>query len=204
MYKTKITKNSILNKLASAFTFRNKFSGDASLYIKRNEGFTLIELLLVVVLIGVLSGLVISAINVNALRARSRNAQRSSDLKKIQTALELYFSDNRGYPASGSFQNIASVLATPLVGPYISVLPIDPRDNETMPAAACTQTVYRYFYRTDVGAGLASRYVLYTFMENNSDAATSLCNALPNCAGATPSVAGCSCGGTCYGVQNPL
>lgn len=168
----------------------------------KSEGFTLIELLLVVVLISILSGLVISAINVNTLRARSRDAQRAGDLKKIQTALELYFSDNRGYPASGSWQNVATVLTTPLAGTYIQTIPTDPRNGETISPAQCAQVAYRYFYRANVGAGLASRYVLMTIMENVSNVSSSACNTLANCT--SGSVAGCNCAAPCYGAENPL
>jgi prepilin-type N-terminal cleavage/methylation domain-containing protein len=168
----------------------------------RQSGFTIIELLLVVVLIGILSGFLISVINVNTLRARGRDAQRASDLKRLQTALELYFTDNRSYPASGSFQNISAVLATPLVGTYIEILPTDPLNGSSISPAQCSQATYRYSYRTDVASGNAGRYVLMTIFENTNNVATNACNTLSNCTGGA--VAGCNCAAPCYGVQNPI
>ncbi len=65
---------------------------------KNRKGFTLIELLVVIAIIGLLSTLAVVALN-NA-RAKGRDARRLSDIKQIQTALELYFNDCNTYPAS--------------------------------------------------------------------------------------------------------
>ncbi len=67
---------------------------------KNNKGFTLIELLVVIAIIGLLSTLSVVALN-NA-RAKARDANRISDVKQSQTALELYFNDCNGYPNSSS------------------------------------------------------------------------------------------------------
>ncbi len=62
----------------------------------KNRGFTLIELLVVIAIIGILSTLAVVALN-NA-RQRARDAKRVSDIKLIQTALELYFNEMNEYP----------------------------------------------------------------------------------------------------------
>jgi type II secretion system protein G len=64
--------------------------------MRKQKGFTLIELLVVIAIIGLLSTLAVVALN-NA-RQKSRDAKRISDIKQIQTALELYYNDNNGYP----------------------------------------------------------------------------------------------------------
>lgn len=64
------------------------------------QGFTLIELLVVVALIGILATLVMA--NLNAARGRSRDAQRKSDLRSLETALRLYYNDRNLYPANNS------------------------------------------------------------------------------------------------------
>ena len=64
------------------------------------KGFTLIELLVVIAIIGLLSTLAVVALN-NA-RSKSRDAKRISDIKQIQTALELYFVDQNAYPTESS------------------------------------------------------------------------------------------------------
>lgn len=64
--------------------------------LNNRKGFTLVELLVVVAIIGLLSTLAVVALG-NA-RQKARDARRVSDIKQIQTGLELYFSDNNSYP----------------------------------------------------------------------------------------------------------
>lgn len=67
---------------------------------KQQKGFTLIELLVVIAIIGLLSTLAIVALN--SARQKSRDAKRVSDIKQIQTSLELYFADQNAYPAGSA------------------------------------------------------------------------------------------------------
>lgn len=60
------------------------------------RGFTLIELLVVIAIIGVLSGVVLSALN--SARAKARDSKRISDIHGIQSALELFYLDFGDYP----------------------------------------------------------------------------------------------------------
>ncbi|MFA5954854.1 MAG: prepilin-type N-terminal cleavage/methylation domain-containing protein [Patescibacteria group bacterium] len=69
---------------------------------KIRKGFTLIELLVVIAIIALLSTLAVVALN-NA-RQKSRDAKRVSDVKQVQTALELYFADQQAYPAGTTLQ----------------------------------------------------------------------------------------------------
>jgi general secretion pathway protein G len=64
------------------------------------KGFTLIELLIVIAIIGVLATLLM--VNFVGVRQRARDAQRKSDLRQIQSALELYRADNSKYPDLGN------------------------------------------------------------------------------------------------------
>ncbi len=66
------------------------------IYFKKS-GFTLIELLVVIAIIGILSTLSVVALQ-NA-RGKARDAKRITDVKQVQTALELYFNDTGMYPA---------------------------------------------------------------------------------------------------------
>lgn len=62
-----------------------------------NNGFTLIELLVVISIISLLSTIVIASIS--TARANARDAERISNLKQIQAAVELYALDHNGdYP----------------------------------------------------------------------------------------------------------
>jgi len=71
-------------------------------YKQKNKGFTLIELLVVISIIGILSTLAV--VSLNNARVKARDAKRVSDVKQIQTALELYLSDSDGYPAGNNLE----------------------------------------------------------------------------------------------------
>lgn len=89
--------------------------------INLKKGFTLIELLIVIAIIGVLATLLM--VNFVGVRQRARDAQRKSDLKQMQSALELYRADNGSYP--GTLPNCKTTFS--LNGTtYMQTLPCDP------------------------------------------------------------------------------
>lgn len=163
------------------------------------KGFTLIELLIVVLLIGVLSGAVIKIINVGGIQSKTRDSQRIADLKKIQTALELYFTDNRVYPASANWLAItgSDALSTVLQPGYIVKVPTDPKPSGSGTNPCSTNS--GYLYKTDISG---TYYVLTARAEVASSADAGLCSSLYNCGG-SGIISGCNCGTPCYGVQNP-
>ena len=76
------------------------------------KGFTLIELLVVIAIIGLLATLSVVALN-NA-RQKSRDARRISDIKQMQTALEMYFADQNGYVSQATAINLGEASARTL------------------------------------------------------------------------------------------
>ena len=64
------------------------------------KGFTLIELLVVIAIIGLLSSIVMASLN--SARKKARDSRRIADLKQLQIALEMYYSDKGYYPHNGS------------------------------------------------------------------------------------------------------
>lgn len=101
----------------------------------QKKGFTLIELLVVVAIIGLLSTLSIVALN--TARAKARDARRVSDVKQIQTALELYYNDKGDYPAS-----TATLSPT-----YMGTVPTPPTPYDSS-ACSALNGVYDYTYST--------------------------------------------------------
>jgi prepilin-type N-terminal cleavage/methylation domain-containing protein len=63
---------------------------------RKQQGFTIVELLIVIIVIGILAGLVITTFS--GMQRRSRNAERQTDIKSIQTQLEVYFGQTSEYP----------------------------------------------------------------------------------------------------------
>lgn len=86
------------------------------------KGFTLIELLIVIAIIGLLATLAI--VSLTTAQQKARDTKRLADVKQIQNAVELYFSEIGNYPASATW----AALGTD-VGPYISTMPIDPNND---------------------------------------------------------------------------
>ncbi|MEK7623553.1 MAG: prepilin-type N-terminal cleavage/methylation domain-containing protein [Patescibacteria group bacterium] len=101
---------------------------------KNKRGFTLIELLVVIAIIGLLSTLAIVALS--SAREKARDAKRLSDLRQIQTALELYYTDNNNYPTAATAINLGDTnyaclngsgwAATGCANPYMGLVPTDP------------------------------------------------------------------------------
>lgn len=100
---------------------------------KQNRGFTLIELLVVIAIIGILSSVVLASLK--SARVKARDAKRMTEMKSLQTALELYYSDNKAYPlvtqwrgeiGYGNNGTGVNGYIPGLVPTYISILPAEP------------------------------------------------------------------------------
>lgn len=138
---------------------------------RKANAFTLIEILVVIAIIGALTGILLP--NFMAARERSRDAQRKSDLKQLQKALELYKLDQNPpiyvtegsvantFPSTGSTWSSGSTV-------YMRKVPGDPK--------TITPTPYSY---DRTGTGIT--YVLCACLENRSDPD----GAAGNCAGYT-------------------
>ena len=64
--------------------------------MNNKKGFTLVELLVVIAIIGLIA--VLAIISLSSARIKARDARRVSDIRQIQTALELYNDDQGTYP----------------------------------------------------------------------------------------------------------
>jgi len=131
---------------------------------KKFNGFTLIELLVVIGIIGILASFLFA--NFVGIRQRARDGVRKNDLHQIQSALEMYRSDNQGsYP--GSLPRCGNQFddgtAAPVV--YMKKVPCDPITNSD------------YSYSLS-----GSTYTLVTCLENVNDSQADSSNNSP-CAG---------------------
>ena len=128
------------------------------------KGFTLIELLIVIVVIALLSTMVM--VNIGRSTSRGRDARRTSDLKQMATALELYFQAKVAYPLPGAncWDTDTTCWGTidTLLKPYMPLAPKDPKQSVScVPGSA---DCYTYYYcRLNLGP---DRFVIAANLEN--------------------------------------
>lgn len=108
-------------------------------YMKR-QGFTLIELLVVIAIIGLLSTLAVVALG--SARVKARDSKRLSDLKQLQTALELYYTDQNAYPTGSAINlgdtdhaclNASGWQTVGCANAYMGQVPTDPSGTAATP-----------------------------------------------------------------------
>lgn len=131
--------------------------------LKTKSGFTIVELLIVIVVIAILA--TISIVAYNGVQERARNSQRTSDIRAIANALELYYADNGEYPMSGGWctqiSNPNNGYATAFqsaISKYMPDVPFDPLYAETN---------QDYFYRRNSSG---QSYHLYAELEGEDRA----------------------------------
>jgi len=149
---------------------------------KRRLGFTLIELIISVSIVAILTGVSLVIIKPAAIRAKARDSRRSNAILSIQTALELYYTQNSRYPCTGNsglctgtinWQAITttSSVYSALKPAFIRNLELDPIQSASPRADPCRfSTNYRFNYKSD-----GTYYLLTAQMENLSSASGSKC-----------------------------
>ncbi|HTK04186.1 MAG TPA: prepilin-type N-terminal cleavage/methylation domain-containing protein [Candidatus Eisenbacteria bacterium] len=78
--------------------------------LEARPGFTLPELLVVISIIGMIS--TIGVVSYSSVRASARDVKRASDMKQLQTAIELFFENNNFYPGDGKAGSEGVILGT--------------------------------------------------------------------------------------------
>lgn len=140
-----------------------KFSTNRKYFL----GFTLVELLVVITILGILSSIGIG--NFLTSQIKGRDAQRKSDLKQLQTALELYNGDNNRYPTADSSSRIIACPSLP--NPFSCEWGEGPiTDGKTVYSQSVPDdpVAGKYFYVYKVSND-GSKYQVFTFLENKND-----------------------------------
>lgn len=119
------------------------------------SGFTLVELLVVMMIIGVLFAILL--VNFKGVKERTRDGQRKSDLRQIQSALELYRADQGAYPLTAVFPACGNPLAGGAGSSVITYM-------QKIPCDALDGILYEY---SSTGG---TTYSLVGCLENGNDA----------------------------------
>lgn len=121
------------------------------------SAFTLIELLVVIAIISSLSAILVP--NFMGARERARDAQRKSDLKQIQKALEMYKQDQNppAYLPTANFAGISGTTWSSGTTVYMNKVPEDPNRTPSND----------YYYSRDTLDSL--KYTLCACLENIAD-----------------------------------
>jgi prepilin-type N-terminal cleavage/methylation domain-containing protein len=124
-----------------------------SKFMKKNKkGFTLIELLVVIAIIGILSTL--SVLALSSARARARDAKRISDIRQIQTALEMYYNIHEDYPAGATLTALTTTSP-----PLLRSIPVAPTPADGG-SDLCNDEKNTYSYDHNEGDGSIASYTL--------------------------------------------
>lgn len=158
----------------------------------KQRGFTLIELLIVIAIIGILATFLTA--NFVGVRQRARDAQRKSDIRQMQAALELYRADNGTYPVRQSSYRLNDSTVCPTSQAfsansttYMAKVPCDPLGSSVYNSG-------NYYYYSDASG---TTYTLAACLENANDKDTNSTATAPS-----PSAGSCS-SAKYYRVTNP-
>ncbi|MBI4407589.1 MAG: prepilin-type N-terminal cleavage/methylation domain-containing protein [Candidatus Kerfeldbacteria bacterium] len=107
---------------------------------KAKKGFTLIELLIVIAIIGLLATLAI--VSLTTAQRKARDTKRIADVKQLQNAVELYYSEVAQYPLTDTVTAFGATTADvdtvnswpdfgTAISSYITNVPVDPTNTTT-------------------------------------------------------------------------
>ena len=127
----------------------------------KNKGFTLIELLVVIAIIGLLSSIVLVA--VNSARVKARDAKRTADIDQIYKALNLFYdqygclpvtsgsscagtgSYSEGNAGGWDYSSQGGFMTFLKNSGFMSTVPVDPINNMTGDGSPAGTYAYRYY-----------------------------------------------------------
>jgi prepilin-type N-terminal cleavage/methylation domain-containing protein len=121
------------------------------------KGFSLIELLVSMTVVSILMSAAFAILRPQDYFAKTRDSRRIADLKVVQTALEQYYANNNGYPASGAIPfGSAWSIGSPAVT-YLRMAPSDPSGSPQY-CYSYTSPNYEVCARMEKSSGTAPVY----------------------------------------------
>ena len=118
---------------------------------RSSKGFTLVELLVVIAIIGLLASVIV--VSVSSARAKSRDGKRISEMRSIQTAIELYKDASSGdAPDADDY----ATLDDDLVPTYLGLMPADPGNNTYTYSNADDDDDYYVGFTTEQASSLGA------------------------------------------------
>ena len=111
--------------------------------IRNSKGFTIVELLIVIVVIGILAALVLNSFR--GVQERARDTERRTDTNSVATQLEVYYTDNGGYPQFTGMVDTDSWISANLKGADLNAWRAPNFNTNTMVNSA-TPTKDQYGY----------------------------------------------------------
>jgi prepilin-type N-terminal cleavage/methylation domain-containing protein len=121
----------------------------------RKGGFTLIELLVVIAIIGILAGMVL--VSMGGARAKARDARRTSDMRQLVSAQEMYYGSYDAYQTSAAMPTA--------IGTYLSPVPSDPGGGTVV---VCTAGAPAYVYCTIDNTSTPQQFCYYARLEQDA------------------------------------
>jgi prepilin-type N-terminal cleavage/methylation domain-containing protein len=123
---------------------------------KVKQGFTLIELLIVVAIIAILAAIAIP--NFLAAQVRSKVSRAKSELRTVAMALESFYVDNNGYPATTVYPEPDGIIPVSISTPIAYLSSARPYDPFKQPGTDPDQQIYTYHNLTTYSATYRNAY----------------------------------------------
>lgn len=112
----------------------------------KKRAFTLIELLVVIAIVGLVATLAV--VGLQNVRQNARDSKRVSDMRQLQTALEIFFIENGRYPTEEEW-NSGSISSPSSGDPLMGSIPSSPSPAD----GDCSEASNTYTYTSrDNGA----------------------------------------------------